>query len=52
MSITGNQNQPLPAAALPVDDENALANSTPVQESGLTSPPAPNTATDPWIKNK
>lgn len=51
MSITGNQNQPLPPAPLPVDDENGGTNSTPVQKPGLASPPAPNTTTNPLIKN-
>lgn len=52
MSMTGNQDQPLPPPPLPVDDQNDGTNSTPVQKSGLASPPAPNTATNPTIKNK
>lgn len=51
MPKTSHESQDAPAAPLPIDDENVLANSDAEQESALVSTPAPDTATRPSIKN-
>lgn len=51
MPKTIHESQDAPATPLPVDDENALADSEAEQESSLARTLAPDTATRPSIKN-
>lgn len=52
MSKTNTENQNTTPAPLPVENESEGANSEPDLESGLTTAPTPNQATDPMIKNR
>ncbi|MBT2144667.1 MULTISPECIES: hypothetical protein [unclassified Rhodanobacter] len=51
MPKTSHESQDALATPLPVDDENALADSEAEQESALARAPEPDTATRPSIKN-
>jgi hypothetical protein len=51
MPKTSHESQDALVTPLPVDDENALADSEAEQESALARTPEPDTATRPSIKN-